>query len=620
LVICNLSKYAQPAEIDLRHFNGFIPVEMFSKNSFPLIKEDAPYFFTLSAHSFQWYVLEKAIAQKDDVSLIPKLELISWEELLMGNSRQQLEVSILPAYLVKRKWFKKQDRNINHVSIINDIKLDLINTVHILLLEITYDSGLPETYQLGLTYITEEEGHRTAMTHPEAIVALLNLNSKEAFLTDAFYVTDFHQFLIKNLGGQKEVNSKEETIVFNAKESVCDYLNHHRNLLAKMHSGDENNTSITFNNRFFLKMYRKVDATLNPDVELSSYLSDEGTFTNVPKFLGTIEWHTDRGIVVMGMLQELIENHGDGHSYMKERLNNFAERILARNRVNFNPYDTRGSITEPLSFEDLEIELQELIGQHTADMATLIGKRTAQMHLALANGSSKEFKPEEYSLHYQRSLFSTMQGLVREAFDALLKNANSLPEDLRRETNQLRGKKQELLDKLKNIYNKKLDIWKTRTHGTYNLRKLLMTGKDIVIQDFGGKPFRSYSERRIKRSPLRDVAEMIVSFHYVAYEGFFANNHIPATEFKSLLPFAEMWAHYVSGFFTKAYLIEVQGSQLIPKDTKELEIVLHTFLLEKSLVHFTDELNKRPEWSVVPLRMIKSILGIREQQFVVAYE
>ncbi len=165
---------------------------------------------------------------------------------------------------------------------------------------------------------------------------------------------------------------------------------------------------------------------------------------------------------------------------------------------------------------------------------------------------------------------------------------------------------------LRRIYNKKLDIWKIRIHGTYNLKKLLMTGKDIVIQDFGGNPLQSYSERRIKRSPLRDVADMITSFHYVAYESFFINNHVPKDEMESLLPFAEQWAHYMSGFFVKAYIETINDTPVIPKEKKDFEVVLQTFLLERALIHLNYELHNRPEWVLAPIRIIKSIMSIRK--------
>ena len=622
LIICNLSKYAQPAEIDLREFKGYVPLEVFSKNSFPMIKDDKPYFFTLGAHSFQWYSLEKIKVDKEKAEPLPKLELEKWEEVLTGDARIALETRILPSFMQDKKWFAGKFRKINAVHIQNEIALPLnSHNAYVLLLHTTYDSGLPETYQLAIAVVEDEEAQRIAMTSPEAVIALVNLNGREALLADAYFIAAVQQSLFNKLAAGKDLDTKENTIIFSAKEDVSLYVKHRSEIFSRMHPANINHTSITYDNRYFLKMYRKVDAAINPDVELSHYLSDEVQFRYIPKFLGTIEWTTDKGNVVLGILQELIENHGDGHSYMIERLNNFAERIIARNRKNYNPFEKKGAITDPLGYEELDAELQALLGDRTADMAALIGKRTGQLHLALSNGKThKEMMPEEYSLHYQRSLFSTLQSLVRAAFDTVNMQFENLPEEIRRECNQLRGKKSELLEQLKKIYAKKLDIWKTRTHGSYDLRKLLMTGKDVVIHDFSGKPFKSFSERRIKRSPLRDIAEMIISIHYTAYEGFFTNHHITSQELSALLPFAEMWAHYNSGFFVKAWLKEVEGSQLIPKNKEDLETVLHTFLMEKSLSHFTNELNHRVKWSIVPLRVIKSLLGIKEESYQVIYE
>jgi maltose alpha-D-glucosyltransferase/alpha-amylase len=361
-------------------------------------------------------------------------------------------------------------------------------------------------------------------------------------------------------------------------------------------------------------MYRKVDKSINPDVELSYYLSEGAQYKYIPRYLGTIELNPGKDSVALGMMQVLIENHGDGESYMRERIANYLERIMARNREVLNPYDRKGTITDPIGFNELSSELQELLGSRTADQASLIGLRTAEMHLTLANSSDKDFKPEEYSLHYQRSVFSSMQALIRESIQALEKAFGSLSEETRLEAQFLFDNKDTLLNVSRKIYQKKFDIWKTRTHGSYSLRKLLMSGKDVLIQDFGGKQLKSFSARRLKRSPLRDIAEMIISFHYVAYEGFFASHQIQKDGLRSLLPFAELWAHYISGFFLKAYLEKVQGTALIPKEKNDLETVLNTFLIEKSLTHFIDNISVKPDFVIVPLHIIRSVLGIKEEK------
>jgi maltose alpha-D-glucosyltransferase/alpha-amylase len=134
---------------------------------------------------------------------------------------------------------------------------------------------------------------------------------------------------------------------------------------------------------------------------------------------------------------------------------------------------------------------------------------------------------------------------------------------------------------------------------------VLFTGKDIAILDFGGDATRSYSERRLKRSPLMDVAGMIRSFHYAAYEGFLLKRK---DEMDKLLPFAELWTHYVSGYFVHAYLKTVEGSSFIPKEKEDMEVMLQTYLLEKAIYSLNYELNNRPELVIIPLQLIKFLI------------
>jgi len=618
LVVCNLSKYAQPAEIDLREFNGNIPVEIFSKNSFPLIK-DEPYFFTLSAHSFQWFALQKIRHKKDDLTTLPVLDVNDWEDVLKGGTRDVLEKEIIPSYLSSRIWFKGKRRKVYSMNIQKQIAIPVSSKpIYFLLIDVSYESGLPETYHFAITYATGELVDKLSSSCPESIIAQMKIHNVPAILCDAYYVYDMQDFLMRKIAEGNELKVGDDVIKFKSKEEVGNYLKQHVQPIAKMHSGDENNTSITYNSRFFLKMYRKVDKAINPDVELSYYLSEDAKFQHVPGFLGLVELNPGKDAVALGMMQVLIENHGDGESYMRERIANYLERIMARNREALDPFDRKGSLIEPISFHELPNEIQDLIGSRTADQASLIGLRTAEMHLALANGEGKDFKPEEYSLHYQRSLFSSMQSLIRESNQVLEKNYYNLSEETKQEAKFVADNRNILLNAARKIYMKKFDIWKIRTHGSYMLKKLLMTGRDVVIQDFGGKPKKSYSARRLKRSALRDIAEMIISFHYVAYEGFFASHQIQKEEVRSMLPFAEMWAHYISGFFLKAYLEKVNGTALIPKEKDDLQIVLNTFLLEKSLTHFIDNLFTKADYVIVPVHIIRSVLGMKEEKMMAA--
>ncbi|HEY1202618.1 MAG TPA: alpha-amylase, partial [Niastella sp.] len=305
----------------------------------------------------------------------------------------------------------------------------------------------------------------------------------------------------------------------------------------------------------------------------------------------------------------MVENHGSGYSYMKERVYNYIERILALNQETLPTWEMQGSLTEPASFEELPNELKDLLGSRAAEQAKLIGARTGQMHLALAAGKEiKDFKPEEFSLHYQRSLFSAMVSLVREVFQNLKRSLNKLPQELQAEAEELLKHRDDVLNIFKKIYTKKLDVLKIRIHGFYTLSQVLLTGKDIAIQGYGGDPLRPYSERRLKRSPLHDVATMLRSLHNAAYEGFQENHHILDENRPKYTPFLRLWAHYMGGFFMKAYLDAVAGSQFVPTDRSDFRVMIQTFLLEKSLNDLNHALNNNINSIVVPMRTIKIII------------
>jgi maltose alpha-D-glucosyltransferase/alpha-amylase len=206
-----------------------------------------------------------------------------------------------------------------------------------------------------------------------------------------------------------------------------------------------------------------------------------------------------------------------------------------------------------------------------------------------------------------------MQSLVRESFHHIDKKWESLPELTRSSLEGLRDQREIILTRLKRIYEKKLDVMRIRIHSTYELRKVLLTGKDLSIQDFVGDPLRSFSERRIKRSPVRDIADMVCSFYYVAYEGFFSSQQVPKDQIPSLLPFARQWAYYMSGFFTKAWLDVVKGkAELVPEEEKDFDMLVQTFILERAIRYLNYELVHRPDWALVPIHIIKHILQNKE--------
>ncbi|WP_207532176.1 maltose alpha-D-glucosyltransferase [Desertivirga arenae] len=610
LVIVNLSRYSQPAEIDLKDFKGYVPVEILSKNKFPSILEDKPYFFTLGPFDCHWFQLEKVHLEVTERRDLPIIELSSWEAISNDHHLRVLETEIFPEYLLKVRWFGGKARGIESVRIVNKAELPSAHYPSlILIVEVNYQNGLPETYQVPVSFAPDKLATKLSSTAPQSIICQIKIDGHLGALFDSAFSEDFQQALFKYMSDQSTVKLTGGELRFTGSELLNTYVAEHDKVKSKVLSAEQSNSSITFDNKFFLKLYRKVDTAINPDLEINKFLA-ESNFENIPQLAGSVEWKIGNSNMVLGMMQEMVENSGDAWSSTIDRLTAFYEEILSGTTVEAPTADLKGSLTAPAAFEEVPEQIKKLLDATIAERVELLGRRTGEMHRLLAsNNEDPAFKPEEYSLHYQRSLFSSLQSLVRATFDNQRRNLNKLQGEAKDEALEVLGMREEILSTFKRIYSRKIDVVKIRLHGDYHLGQVLFTGKDYVILDFEGEPAKAYSERRLKRSALRDVAGMIRSFHYAAYAGLFLDDKISEADAERLIPYAEQWYHYMAGFFMKGYLETVKDTMIIPKDKESLEILIQTFLLEKAVYELNYELNNRPSWVIIPIRGIKAILG-----------
>jgi maltose alpha-D-glucosyltransferase/alpha-amylase len=201
-----------------------------------------------------------------------------------------------------------------------------------------------------------------------------------------------------------------------------------------------------------------------------------------------------------------------------------------------------------------------------------------------------------------------MQGQVKRVFRLLEANLVNIPEELKAGSQELLRQQDLIIESMRAIVRGKLAARKIRIHGDYHLGQVLYTGKDFIIIDFEGEPARTLTERRLKRSPLRDVAGMIRSFHYAAYLTLHKEASVRTPEKASLEKWADLWYRCVSGAFLKTYFDVMEGSGLIPQSREELEIMLKAFLLDKAVYEIGYELNNRPQWVWIPIRGIRQLL------------
>jgi maltose alpha-D-glucosyltransferase/alpha-amylase len=352
-----------------------------------------------------------------------------------------------------------------------------------------------------------------------------------------------------------------------------------------------------FDNKFFLKLYRKVEDGVNPDVEITRFLTEHTKFPNVPAFVGAIEYRRAKTEpTVVCLLQRAVTNQGDGWSLTLDAVGRYYERVLARKA------DLQNEVAPPGALFD------ELIGGVYPEKMMLLGQRTGELHLALASyPHDPAFQPEPFSAMAQRSVYQNMRASLRRAFTLLEKKLSDLPATFRDEAKEVLATEQEILAREKRLLDRRTNAAKIRIHGDYHLGQLLYTGKDFVILDFEGEPARPLSERKLKRSALRDVAGMMRSFQYAAYSALWQ----PAMR-KEDMPFLERWSdlwyRHMGSVFLQSYLKTTGTAIFIPQNSEDLQIMLEAYLLDKAVYEIGYELNNRPSWVVIPVRGIKHIL------------
>jgi maltose alpha-D-glucosyltransferase/alpha-amylase len=234
------------------------------------------------------------------------------------------------------------------------------------------------------------------------------------------------------------------------------------------------------------------------------------------------------------------------------------------------------------------------------------------MHLALASATDPNFTPEPFTDHYRQGLYHGFIGQANRSLRLLRKQLPSLQDSAAGFARSVLQHESQIRERFQPLRSQRISGTRIRHHGDYHLGQVLYTGKDFIIIDFEGEPARALSERRLKRSPLRDVAGMLRSFQYAAYAALFGQvaGVIPRPEnMAALEQWAEFWTHHVGEAFLRAYLHAASGAAFLPASQTELRILLDVYVMDKALYEVSYELNNRPDWVRIPLAGILRLLG-----------
>ncbi len=610
LVVVNLSRFSQVVTFDLAEYMGTIPEEVFGRNTFPIIK-DTPYLLTLGPYDYYWFELKKSaetIGVEERVSLLTVKR--SWEEIFQGANRSKLEETVLPEYLRRSRWFGAKSRKINSVTIVEEARVvDNVWTCRLLILKVSYSQGAQEHYLLPLTYNARSLLGGLNEDFPQAIVADLKVDKEDGILYDGNYDEKLHWVLFNTIANRKKIKGVNgEFGGLPSRELKTILADKHLPIPSRPLKVEQSNTAILYDDVLFLKLYRKLEEGENPELDILRYLGTRTNFKNIPPYAGALEYRTDKKEpLTVALMQGYVENSGNAWSYGLGVVTKYFEQILA-NQGSLPPLPTY--YPNLMDIREVPDYIRDLTGEFFLEMVSLLGKRTAELHIALSEAVEEpDFVPEPFSQLYQRSIYQSIQGLIQKTFRMAEKELKKMSPELRAETESVLKLEKPILDTVRRIVTKKFTTVKTRIHGDYHLGQVLFTGKDFTIMDFEGEPARSLSERKLKRSPFRDVAGMIRSFHYVCYSAIFLESTFRTEDAELLVSWIEPWYHYIGGIFLSSYLEAAGEASFIPEDRQEIDILMRTFLLEKAVYELGYEINNRPDWVIIPIRGIRSLLG-----------
>ena len=598
VVVANLSRFSQSAELDLSRFAGCVPMEVFSRNLFRPIRKSS-YVITLGPHAYYWFALQSPTDTRraSKKRVVPSINAPAQFDVLLGNNqREQIEREVLPNHIHNSRWFGSKARTFRNLKVIEQLAFPSdADGARLWFVEVNYLDAPTETYAIPVKIASAEMAHSITQNAPHAVVAHF-AHSNGAILCDAIWDATFRAQLFDSIVRHRTLPAQAGQFVGMATADLgsqdLDFSGNSQVL-----SAEQSNSSMLFDNRFFLKLYRKLEDGVNPDVEITRFLTEQTNFPNVPAFVGALEYRRSKAEpTVVCLLQEAVANEGNVWTLTVDALGRFYERVLERKA------DLQSETAPPGAL------LEELVGGVYPEKVKLLGQRTGELHLALASRTDNPaFAPEPFNSMTQRSVYQSMRTSLRRTFASLEKKLSDVPAKFRSEAREVLAAEKEILAREKRLLDRRTNAAKIRIHGDYHLGQLVYTGKDFVILDFEGEPARPLSDRKMKRSALRDVAGMMRSFQYAAYAALWQ----PAMR-KEDVPFlegwADLWYRQTSSLFLQSYLNTTTGAMFIPKNSDDLQIIVESYLLDKAVYEIGYELNNRPSWVVIPIRGIKHIL------------
>jgi len=616
LMVANLSRFVQHVELDLSRFAGRWPLEMFGQSRFPTIGK-SPYALTLGPHAFYWFALERdsLVAAGTSPPTVANLTVPAGRaQLVRGRLRRGFE-NVLRDELPRRRWFGGRSRPIHHISTIDVVPLGKQEAVGIrlALVRVDYLEGEGEHYLMPLELAWGADAARIETAAPQTVwTTLQRAGTKETgAVFDASSDAAMAHTLMEIIAQRRRVKSAQGVLsgwsIPELEEELRDTTTP---LPSTLRAELPNATSITYGDHLLLKLYRRVEAGISPDLEISRFLNSIN-FPNTPQVCGSLEYRCGAETYAWGLVRRWDPNAVTGWQFVQDGLSRFFEHVMAQPPA-FRPSAAPASGADlwTLAQGDAAPLAKELLGA-TLDWAHLLGQRTGEMHRALASGTGQSaFAPEPFSQFYQRSLYQSSRKLLLQTFQQLRQRVDGLPPEIHDAATAVLEREKDFVERFRAIVGPKIAAQRIRCHGDYQLEHILHTGKDFLIVDFEGEPTRSLSARRIKSSALEDVAGMVHSLEFAVTHALDRLSMLGPSTPEATLAWrqaADFWSDWTCSAFLRAYQGAVADTMLLPNDPAHVQLLLQSYLLEEAIYELRYALADAPERWMAPLARLQTL-------------
>ena len=606
LCVANLARSAQPVELDLGTYKGRVPVELMGRTPFPPVGE-LPYLLTLPSYGFLWFKLTQKAEipawhderlPRDDVPVLVLFDgwesffrdrVVPWRIGAAERVRTRFEREVLPSYFAAQRWYAAKGDTAKRVALVDSVKWKVSGAEYLVALFRTeHADAEPQLYFVPLALAFDErESDRHRALLPDAI-AKVRQQADVGVVADAFADESFCRALVRAIGERGELSTTGGALRFEPTGAYRELAQADLDALKMRSLGARTtNSSAILGDHWFLKIYRRLRAGINPEAEIGRFLTDVAHFPNVVPVAGTLDYIGADGRYTLALLQAYVENQGDGWSYTQNYLGHFFEQ---------RPSD---SAVPPAA---------ELHTGYLALVRTL-GRRIAELHGALATRTGDSaFDPEAIDAKEAANWARQARREAVAALDMLERRRATVPESSQADVKALLTLRADVLSRIDAAGARAHAGRKSRIHGDLHLGQLLLRQNDFVIIDFEGEPQKSIDERRAKHSPMKDVAGMLRSFNYAMHVAVDqAGVNRPETR-GVLEAHGRAWEAEVRKAFLDAYR-EHAETEAAFGSAENAAALLDMFTLEKACYELRYELGNRPDWVHVALRGVLESLS-----------